>query len=122
VKSGVTGRKGWDVRYLLHPIEHRQLKCHDYGLSGMTHVRTQLQNECSRAMRDYVRLIQEGCQLLGEVKEGLIPEIGRDKIFAHRKQEVLAHAAYTRARKQLWSFLNDSTLRSSPYTEGAIER
>ena len=88
----------------------------------MAHVRTQLQKECSRAMQNYVRLVEEGCELLSEVKEGVIPEKKRDKIFSNRKQELLAHAAYTRARKQLWSFLNGSTLRSAPFTERAIER
>jgi hypothetical protein len=77
----------------------------------MAHVRTQLQEECSRAKRNYVRVVQEGCELLGEVKEGLIPKNTRDKIFSHRKQELLAHAAYTRARTRLWSFLSDSEPR-----------
>ncbi len=77
----------------------------------MTYVRTQLLEECSRAMRNYVRVVQEGCELLGEVKEGLIPKNTRDKIFSHRRQELLAHAGYTRARKRLWSFLSYSEPR-----------
>ena len=74
----------------------------------LTHTRRQLQKECSRALRSYVRLLQEGCELLGQVKEGLITESKRDKIFSHRKEELLAHAAYTKARRRLWSFLADS--------------
>jgi hypothetical protein len=67
-------------------------------------------------MRNYVRLVEEGCELLGEVKQGVIPERKRDKIFLHRQEELLAHAAYTRARKQLWSFLNNSTPRPAVST------
>jgi hypothetical protein len=87
--------------------------------TGMAHVRTQLQKECSRAMRNYVRLVAEGCELLGEVRQGVIPEKNRNRIFSHRKDELLAHAAYTRARKQLWTFLNNSIPRSSPFRQGA---
>jgi len=74
----------------------------------ITDTQGQLQTECSRALQRYVRLLQEGCGLLGQVKEGLIAESKRDEIFSHRKREVCAHVAYTKARKRLWSFLCDS--------------
>jgi hypothetical protein len=44
---------------------------------------------------------------LGQVKQGLITERKRHKIFSHRKRELLAHAAYTQARRRLWSFFTD---------------
>jgi hypothetical protein len=75
---------------------------------GMTNTQRQLQKECSRALRYYVRVIQEGCDLLSGVKEGFITEHNREEIFSHRKEELLAYAAYTRARKRLWSFLSYS--------------
>jgi hypothetical protein len=74
----------------------------------MTNTRRQLQKECSRALRTYIQVIQEGCDLLGQIKEGLIPEDKREVIFSHRKQELWAYAAYTRARRRLWRFLSDS--------------
>jgi hypothetical protein len=74
----------------------------------MEHTRNQLQKECSRALQAYVRLLKHGCDLLGQVKEGLIADNERDEIFWHRKQEVCAHIAYTKARKRLWSFLTDT--------------
>lgn len=55
--------------------------------------------------------MQEGCELLGEAQEGLIPEDQREEILRHRKQELLAYAAYTRAQKRLWSLLTDSDPR-----------
>jgi hypothetical protein len=76
-----------------------------------TNTRRQLQKECSRALRHYVRVILEGCDLLGEVKEGLIPGDKRSKIFAHRKEELWAYATYTRARRRLWAVLSDSDPR-----------
>jgi hypothetical protein len=77
----------------------------------MTNTRRQLQKECSRALRCYVRLLEEGCYLLAQIKEGLITENKRDKIFSHRKQELSAYAAYTKARRRLWSLLTDSEPR-----------
>jgi hypothetical protein len=77
----------------------------------MTPIRRQLQKECSRALGYYARILQEGCELLGEVKEGLIPDDQREKIFAHRKQELIAYAAYTRAQRRLWTLLSDSDPR-----------
>jgi hypothetical protein len=74
----------------------------------LTHTRRQLQLECSKTLRCYVRRLQDGCDLLGQVKQGLITERKRHKIFSHRKRELLAHAAYTQARRRLWSFLTDS--------------
>jgi hypothetical protein len=74
----------------------------------MTNMRRQLQKECSRALGTYIQVIQEGCDLLGQIKEGLIPEDKREVIFSHRKQELWAYAAYTRARRRLWRFLSDS--------------
>jgi hypothetical protein len=67
----------------------------------MKHTRYQLQNECSRAFECYVRLLEQGCDLLGQVKERLVAENKRDEIFRHRKQEVYAHIAYTRAVLQM---------------------
>jgi hypothetical protein len=55
--------------------------------------------------------MQEGCDLLGEVKEGLIPDDQRQKIFSNRKQELLAYAAYTRAQTLLWTLLSHSDPR-----------
>jgi hypothetical protein len=78
---------------------------------GMTPIRRQLQKECSRALQNYARIMQEGCDLLGEVKEGVIPDDQREKIFAHRKQELLAYAAYIRVQRRLWTLLSDSDPR-----------
>jgi hypothetical protein len=58
-----------------------------------------------------VRTLEEGCYLLGQIKEGLITENKRDKIFSHRKQELFAYAAYTKARRRLWTLLSDSEPR-----------
>src|SRR5438105_687107 len=77
---------------------------------GMTNTRRQLQRECSRALQYYVRIMQEGCDLLGELKQGLIPDYQRQKIFSNRKQEMLAFAAYTRAQTLLWTLLSDPRL------------
>jgi len=55
--------------------------------------------------------MQEGCDLLSDVQEGLIPEDQQKKIFAQRKQELLAYAAYVRAQRRLWSLLTDSDPR-----------
>jgi hypothetical protein len=77
----------------------------------MANTQKQLQKECSRALQYYARIMQEGCDLLGEVTEGLIPEEKREKIFAHRKQELLAYAAYIRSQTRLWSLLTDSDPR-----------
>jgi hypothetical protein len=75
-------------------------------------MRRQLQKECSRALQYYFLNMQEGCELLSEVKEeGLIPDNQREKILAHRKQELLAYATYTRAQKRLWALLTDSDPR-----------
>jgi hypothetical protein len=76
--------------------------------SMMTHTRKQLQIECARAMQRYLQLVQKGGDLLGELEDGAIPEYSRDKIFANRRQEALAYAAYTRAQRRLWQFLSDS--------------
>jgi len=78
---------------------------------SLANIRRQLQKECSRALQYYGLIMQEGCDLLGETQEGLIPEDQRERIFAHRKQELLAYAAYTRAQKRLWSLLTDSDPR-----------
>jgi hypothetical protein len=77
----------------------------------MMPIRIQLQKECARALQNYVRTIEEGCKLLIQVKEGLLPNDQREKIFAHRKQELLAYAAYTRAHRRVWAFLTDSDPR-----------
>jgi hypothetical protein len=77
----------------------------------MANIRKQLQKECSRAIGYYTRIMQEECGLLGEVKDALIPDDQREKIFAHREQELLAYAAYTRAQRRLWTVLSDSDPR-----------
>jgi hypothetical protein len=74
----------------------------------MKHTRSELQKDCLRTLQCYVRILQQGCDLLCQVKEGFISEDQRDEIFSHRKQEVCAHCAYTNARKRLWSFLTAS--------------
>jgi hypothetical protein len=74
-------------------------------------MRRQLHKECSRALQYYSLIMQEGCDLLGETREGLIPEDQREEILRHRKQELLAYAAYIRAQKRLWSLLTDSDPR-----------
>jgi hypothetical protein len=61
--------------------------------------------------------MREGCDLLGESKEGLIPEDQRKKIFAHRKRELLAYTAYTRTQTRLWSLLTDSDPRLIPLSD-----
>jgi hypothetical protein len=78
---------------------------------SMKQTRSQLQKECLRTLQCYVRVLQQGCDLLGQVKERFITENERDEIFSHRKQEVCAHCAYTNARKRLWSFLTASESR-----------
>jgi hypothetical protein len=75
---------------------------------GMAHTRMQLQMECSRAMQRYVQLVQKGCDVLGQLKDGVMLEDARDKIFSNRKQEALAYAAYTQAQRRLLRFLSDS--------------
>ena len=84
---------------------------------NMTNTRRQLQKECSKALENYVRIMREGCDLLDEFKEGLIPEDQREKVFAHRKQEVLAYTAYTRTQTRLWSLLTDSDPRLIPLSD-----
>jgi hypothetical protein len=74
----------------------------------MDYTRAQLLRECANATRKYVRLIEEGCDLLGEIRGGLISEDKRKRILANRKEIAMAHIAYTRARKRLWRFLADS--------------
>jgi hypothetical protein len=69
---------------------------------------TQLQDECSETLQSYVQLIKEGCAILGNVKEIPVSEYKRKEIFAHRREELAAHTAYTKARTKLWDFLNDS--------------
>jgi hypothetical protein len=69
---------------------------------------TQLQDKCSEALECYVKLIKEGCALLGNVKDFPLSGSQRNEIFAHRREELAAHSAYTKARTKLWDFLNDS--------------
>ena len=68
----------------------------------------QLQKECSTALQFYVELVKEGCALLAEVKEVPMLENQRNAIFSHRRQELLAQSAYTKARRRLWDCLIDS--------------
>ncbi|MFL6352342.1 MAG: hypothetical protein ACJ74Z_10910 [Bryobacteraceae bacterium] len=74
----------------------------------MTNIRMQLQKECSNALRDYIQILSEGCNLLAEVKEGVITKEKREKIFSHRHQELLTRGAYDRIQRQLWRFLSDT--------------
>ncbi len=79
---------------------------------GMT--RTQLQDEFSAALRFYLQIAQEGCVLLGNIKEGPLSEYTRNEIFLHRREELWAYARYTRARRQLLNFLT----ASKPHEKG----
>jgi hypothetical protein len=73
--------------------------------------RRELQTKCSTALRSYVELLQQGCELLANVKDTPMPEYERKKIFAHRREELHAHGQYTKARQALWDFLVDSKPR-----------
>jgi hypothetical protein len=74
------------------------------------------------ALQYYVHLINEGCELLAQIREGPISENKQNEIFSHRGKELLAYAVYTRAQRRLWKFLNDSESCPSPFMEDAIER
>jgi hypothetical protein len=74
----------------------------------MTNTRRQLQKECSIALRRYMNILADGCDLLGDVQEGSLTEEQREKIFSNRKEQLLAHDAYDRAQRQLWRFLSDA--------------
>jgi hypothetical protein len=69
---------------------------------------TQLQNECSTALRSYMEILQEGCVLLAKLNKAPIPENERNEIFSHRREELSAHTKYTKARTELWNFLRNS--------------
>jgi hypothetical protein len=71
--------------------------------------RAQLENECFAAVRQYLEITEAGCTLLAEVEELPIQENKRNEIFSHRRQELEAHTAYTKARRELWDFLIDPT-------------
>jgi hypothetical protein len=73
--------------------------------------RREVQSKCSTALRSYVELLQQGCELLANVKDTPMPEYERKKIFAHRREELHAHGQYTKARQALWDFLVDSKPR-----------
>jgi hypothetical protein len=75
---------------------------------GMAHTRAHLLKECAKATRDYVRLVEEGCDLLENIRGGLISENERNRILANREEMEVAHIAYIKARKRLWRFLADS--------------
>ena len=77
---------------------------------GMT--RNQLQDKCARALQSYIELLQEGCELLGKVKEIPMPEHERTEIFTHRRKEISAQSEYTKARTELWGLLIDSKNQS----------
>lgn len=66
---------------------------------------TLLQSNCLKAGLEYVRLTRESCALLVQFKEAPIPESIRNEVFSHRRRELDAHAAYSRARSLLWDFL-----------------
>jgi hypothetical protein len=74
----------------------------------MTNMRRQLQKECSSTLRHYMDILSEGCDLLGEIQEGSIPEEQKEKIFSNRRQELLAQQVYSRAQRRLWRFLSDA--------------
>jgi hypothetical protein len=84
--------------------------------------RRELQIKCSTALRCYVELVQEGCDLLGSVKDTPMSEYERKKIFAHRRQELHAHGQYTKARQALWDFLVDSKPRDRHNVRPSLER
>jgi len=74
----------------------------------MAHLRKQLQKKCLRTLQYYVLSMQESCELLSELHEnGLIPDDERERILAHRKQELFAYAAYAQAQKRLWTLLTE---------------
>ena len=75
---------------------------------GMAHTRAQLLKDCAKATRNYVRLVEEGCDLLEKIRGGLISENRRNRILANREEMGVAHIAYIKARKRLWRFLADS--------------
>jgi hypothetical protein len=83
----------------------------------MTNTRRQLQKECSTALQHYIQILSDGCDLLGEVKEGLITENKREQILSHRKQQLLAHDAYEKAQRRLWRLLSDSDPRLDNLTD-----
>jgi hypothetical protein len=70
---------------------------------------TLLQNKCLTTGSEYVELTKESCALLVQLKEVPIPESMRNEIFYHRRRELVAHAAYSKARSLLWDFLTDFT-------------
>jgi hypothetical protein len=74
---------------------------------SMTSTRRQLQKECSGALRHYMDILSEGCDMLGEIEEGSITEKQKERIFSNRKQQLLAHDTYDGAQARLWRFLRD---------------
>lgn len=64
-----------------------------------------LQRECGYAFKVYIEVSREACELLRDLDDVPVPEERRNAIFAVRKQEMIAHQAYTRARQKLWKFL-----------------
>ena len=60
------------------------------------------------ALKRYAQVLQESCDLLGQIKKGAIPKGEQDGILAHRKEELAAYTAFTTARRRLWRFLDDS--------------
>jgi hypothetical protein len=60
------------------------------------------------SVRHYMDILSEGCDLLGEIQEGSIPEEQKEKIFSNRRQELLAQQVYSRAQRRLWRLLSDA--------------
>ena len=71
-------------------------------------MRRQLQKECSGALRHYMDILSEGCDLLGEIQEGSITEKQKEKLFSNRKQQLVARDMYDGAQRRLWRFLSDA--------------
>src|SRR5438046_7905383 len=71
------------------------------------YTQAELEKQYEKAMRSYVRLVEQDCDLVREIKHGLISEQKRQKICDHRVEEMLAHNVYIKARRRLWRFLDD---------------
>jgi hypothetical protein len=65
-----------------------------------------LQTKCSITLNAYLDLAKAGCELLCGLNERPLSESKRNEILSHRRQELHAHANYTKARSKLWEFLN----------------
>jgi hypothetical protein len=75
----------------------------------MPNVLEELHKECSRALEYYIRVVRQSCELLGEIKEPVLTNNMRDKIFSQRKEEVAAYTTFMVVRRRLWRFLSDGS-------------